>query len=306
MGHHEVVETDHEPEPFPVADAAPGQTPGAATQRCHQAAQGAIPPFHKGRLDRRAELPQVQLLDKAAGTTEDHPSADVDDTPGLITHLDDLRVEQVWGGHKAGFGLAAHFPPPLATIHHPQHLEQRGRIGLPPIREEEWDRSGACYHLRDQHGRHLLCAWADVDPQQKPAAHGQRGMDPRHLAWTQFRMGFIPLHPWDVYRTDHLTMVGLSTLRSDVLKAMHRLEINRTNVGGALITDAPPLTFRQAYDRVFGELTAGHQRAFPFGELPVAYGAAQPFDVFVHACPRPMRDVAFTGLIEPRTLWIWT
>ena len=55
-------------------------------------------------------------------------------------------------------------------------------------------------------------------------------MAPRHLAWTQFRMGCIPLHPWDVYRTNHLTMGGLSALRSDVLKAMYRLEINRTHV----------------------------------------------------------------------------
>ena len=83
MGHHEVIETDHEPEPFSVADTAPGQTPRAAAQRRPQTAQCAIPPFHKGRLDRRAELPQAQLLDKAAGTTEDHPSADVDDTPGM-------------------------------------------------------------------------------------------------------------------------------------------------------------------------------------------------------------------------------
>src|SRR5256885_419589 len=57
MGHHEeVVETDHEPEPSPVADPAPGQTPGAASQRRHQAAQCAIPPFHEGCLDCRAEL----------------------------------------------------------------------------------------------------------------------------------------------------------------------------------------------------------------------------------------------------------
>src|SRR4051794_6433616 len=306
MGHHEVVETDHEPEPFPVADTAPGQTPSAAAQRRHQAAQCAIPPFQQGRLDRRAELPQAQLLAKAAGATENHPSSGVDNTPGLITHLDDPPGEQDWGGHPAWFGLAPHCPPPPATIHHPQHLEERGGIGLPPIRQEERDCSGARHNLRDQRGRHLLRARADVDPQQKPAAHGQGGMDPRHLAWTQLRMGFIQLHPWDVYHADHLAMVGLSALCSDVLKAMYRLEINRTNVGGARITDAPPLTFRQSYDRVFGELTAGHQSALSFRELPVAGGAAQPFDVFVRAGPRPMRDVAFAGPIEPRTLWIWT
>jgi hypothetical protein len=115
-------------------------------------------------------------------------------------------------------------------------------------------------------------------------------------------MGFIQLHPWDAYRMDHLAMVGLSALRRNMLKAIHRLEIDRTNVGGAFITDAPALTLHQSYDRVFRELTAGHQRPFPFGELPVAFGAAQPFDVLVRACPRSMRDVAFAEPIEPRTL----
>ena len=52
-------------------------------------------------------------------------------------------------------------------------------------------------------------------------------------------MGFIQLHPGDVYRTDHLAMAGLSALRRDVLKAMHRLEIERTNVRGARIADRP-------------------------------------------------------------------
>ena len=87
MGHHEVVKTDHEPEPSPVTAPAPGQTPGAASQPGHQAAQCAIPPFHTGCLDRRAELWQAHLLTKAAGTTKDYPSADVDDMPGLVADL---------------------------------------------------------------------------------------------------------------------------------------------------------------------------------------------------------------------------
>ena len=106
MGHHEVIETDQQPEPALGADPAPGQTAGAAAQRGQQAAQGAIPPFHTGPLDRRAELPQAQLLDKAARTTDDHAPADVDDLPGVVTHLDDLRIEQVCGGYKTWFGLA--------------------------------------------------------------------------------------------------------------------------------------------------------------------------------------------------------
>jgi hypothetical protein len=54
---------------------------------------------------------------------------------------------------------------------------------------------------------------------------------------------------------------------------------------------------------IFGELAAGHEGALPFGKLPVAYHTAQPFDVLVRPCPRPMRDIAFAGTIEqPRSL----
>jgi len=101
-------------------------------------------------------------------------------------------------------------------------------------------------------------------------------------------------------------MMGLSTLGSDTLKAMHCFEIHGTNVSGPCITDAPPLPFQQPYDRVFGELAASHQGALPFGELPVACRAAQPFDMLACAGPGPMRDSALTRLVEPRTQWIWT
>ena len=134
------------------------------------------------------------MLDKAAGTTKDYPSADVDDTPGMVPHLHDLRIEQVCGGHKSRFRLTTHFAPTSGTIDHSQHLEQRGGVGLPSIGQKEGDRSGARDDLRDQCGRHLLRARAGIDPQEKPAAHGQGGMNPRYLAWTQFRMGFIQLY----------------------------------------------------------------------------------------------------------------
>jgi len=101
-------------------------------------------------------------------------------------------------------------------------------------------------------------------------------------------------------------MVSLSALGRDVLKAMHRFEIYGTNVGSPLITDAPPLTFHQPYDRVFRELAAGHQGALSFGELSIACRAAQPFDVFVRTCPRPMHDIPCAGTIEARTRWIRT
>src|SRR5205814_5531649 len=64
MRHHKVVEADHEPDLPAVARAAPGQTPGTAPQGRDQPTPGAIPAFHDGRLDRRAELSQAQLLAK--------------------------------------------------------------------------------------------------------------------------------------------------------------------------------------------------------------------------------------------------
>jgi hypothetical protein len=55
--HYKVVEADEEPDPAPMASTAPRQTPRAPPQGCDQPTQGAIPPFHKGCLDRRPELP---------------------------------------------------------------------------------------------------------------------------------------------------------------------------------------------------------------------------------------------------------
>jgi hypothetical protein len=52
-------------------------------------------------------------------------------------------------------------------------------------------------------------------------------------------------------------MVGLSPLGRNLLKAVHGLEIHRTNVGSSFITNTPALTFQQPYDSVFGELTPG-------------------------------------------------
>ena len=55
--HHKVVEADHEPDLPPMARAAPRQTPSTPPQGRDQPTQGAIPPFHKGRLYRLTELP---------------------------------------------------------------------------------------------------------------------------------------------------------------------------------------------------------------------------------------------------------
>ena len=304
--HPKVVEADHEPDLPAVARVAPGQTPRAAPQGGDEPPQCAIPSFHERCLDRRAELPETQLLDEATRTTEDHAPADLHDMATRVADLDDLGVEQVFGGDEPWFRLAPHLPPPSAAIDDAQHVEQRRAIGFPAIGEKDRHLPHAGDDLGYQRSGLLLRARADVDPEQKPTPHRQGGMDPGHLAWTEFRMGFIHLHPGHVHPTDNLAMVGLGTLGCHLLQAVHGFEIHRTNVSGALITDAPPLTFHQPYDGLFGELTAGHQGALPFRELPVACRTAQPFDVLVRPCPRPMRDVAFTRTIELRTLWIRT
>ena len=99
-------------------------------------------------------------------------------------------------------------------------------------------------------------------------------------------------------------MMGLRTVGCHRLKPMHGLEIHRTDIGGALITDTPPLTFHELGHSRFGEFAPGHQGPLPFGALPVACRAAEPFDVFVFACPRPMDDVPCAGTIEAWTRWI--
>ena len=112
-------------------------------------------------------------------------------------------------------------------------------------------------------------------------------------------MCLIQLHAGHVHVPDHLLVMGLSTLGGHTLEAIHGLEIDRTDIGGPCITDTPPLTLQQPLHGVFRQFAPGHQGPLPFGELPVACRAAQPFNVLVHPGPRPMRDVAFAGTIEP-------
>src|SRR5215216_8131735 len=128
-------------------------------------------------------------------------------------------------------------------------------------------------------------------------------MHPCHLFGTQFGMRLIQLHPLHLEVLHALLVVRHSPLGRHPLEAMDGLEIHGTDVGGSLITDTPPLTFHQLYDRVFRELAAGHQGALPFRKLPVACHTAQPFDVLVRPGPRPMRDVAFAGTIALGTVW---
>src|SRR5262245_15568674 len=305
MRHDKVVEADHEPDLPPVARAAPGQTAGAAPQGGDEPTQGAIPAFHKGGLDRRAELAQAQLLAKTAWATADHAPADLHNMASRVADLDHLGVKQGRRRYQPGLRLAPYFPTPPPPIHDPHNLQQRRRIGLPPIREKEWESLCASDDLCDQHRGRVLGTGAEVDPQQEPTPHGQRGMHPFHLFGTQFGMRLIQLHPLHLQVLHALPVVRFRALGCHPLEAMDGLEIHRTNVGGPLIADAPSLTFHQPYDGVFRELAAGHQSALAFRELPATSRTAQPFDMLVRPGPRPMRDVAFAKTIEPGTLWIW-
>jgi len=119
-------------------------------------------------------------------------------------------------------------------------------------------------------------------------------------------MRLIQLHALHLQVLHTLAVVRLRSLGRYPLETMDGLEIHSTDVGGPRIADAPPLAFHQPYNRVFGQLTADQQGALPFGELPVACRAAQPFDMLACTGPGPMRNIAFTRLVEPRTSWIWT
>src|SRR5262245_50298360 len=245
--HHQVVEADHQPEASPVAGRAPGQTAGAAPQGSDAPPQWAIPAFHKSRLDGRAEWAQAPLLAKTARTAKHHAPADLHHLPSWVTDLDDLGVKELLGGDQPGVWLPPHLPPPSPTIDHAPNLEQRCALGFPAIREKHGEGPHAGDDRRHQRGGLLLRARTDVDPEQKPTAHRQGGMAPRHLTRTQFGMRRIQLDAGDVHLAYNLAMMGFSTLGSDPLQALHCFESHGTHVGGPGITDAPPLTLQPPY-----------------------------------------------------------
>jgi hypothetical protein len=131
-------------------------------------------------------------------------------------------------------------------------------------------------------------------------------MHPFYLFGTAFGMRLIQLHPLHRHVLHTLAMMRLGAMSGHALEAMDRLDLHSTNVRRPFIADAPALTFQEPFHSCLGELATGHQGPLAFGELSVACRAAQPFDVFVRACPRPMHNVPFTGTIKARTLWIWT
>src|SRR4029453_10491731 len=157
-----------------------------------------------------------------------HASACFPHLASLVPDLDDLGVVQLLGSSQPWFRLATHFPATAGTIHPPNDLEQCRRIGLPPIREKEWELAGAHYDLRDQRGCRLLSPRSKVDPQEEPTAHGQCRMHPFHLFGTQFGMCLIQLHTQHLHVLHALLMVLHGPLSCHPLKAMHSLEIHGT------------------------------------------------------------------------------
>jgi hypothetical protein len=117
-------------------------------------------------------------------------------------------------------------------------------------------------------------------------------------------MRLIHLHARDVHLLHSLLMMGVCAVGRHTLEAVDGLEIDGTNIRGPLVTDTPPLTFQQLYHGRFWQLAPRHQGAFPLGELPVAQGAAQPFDVPGLAGPSTMPNIACAGAIELCTVWI--
>jgi len=89
-------------------------------------------------------------------------------------------------------------------------------------------------------------------------------MDPLYPAWAQLGVCFVQLDPLHVHLLHDLLLMGLRTVGCHRLKPLHSLKLHRTDSGGALITDAPTLTFQELLHGRFGEFASGHQGALPF------------------------------------------
>src|SRR4029453_11188209 len=131
----------------------------------------------------------------------------------VVTDLDHLRIEQMFGRYQPGLRLAAHFPTTPGTIHDPHDLKQRRSIRLPPVRQQEWELLRASDDLREQRGGCALGTRAKVDPEEKPAPHRQGRMHPFHLFGTEFGMRLIPWHALHLHVLHTLAMVRLGPLR---------------------------------------------------------------------------------------------
>jgi hypothetical protein len=111
--------------------------------------------------------------------------------------------------------------------------------------------------------------------------------------WTPpFGVHLVQLDRLDPQVTRDLLVVRLGSLGSDMLEAMHGLDVDPTAVSGPGVTDAPALTLQQPLDDLLGQLGAFHQCPPTRGEFLPTRLAAQPLDVLVLAGPRAMGDVA--------------
>ena len=82
-----------------------------------------------------------------------------------------------------------------------------------------------------------------------------------------------------------LLVMRVGALGRDVRAAMHRLEVNPTEVGRAGVTHAPPLTLQPPLHGFFRPFAAFHQGPSARGELLPALRAAQPVNLLVLAGP---------------------
>jgi hypothetical protein len=90
----------------------------------------------------------------------------------FVPGLDHLGVEEGLWCHEPGLRLTPHLPTTPGPIHDAHNLEQRRRVGLPPIGETQGKLPGTRDDLRDQRGCRVLGPRSEVDPQEEPAPHG--------------------------------------------------------------------------------------------------------------------------------------
>lgn len=131
-----------------------------------------------------------------------------------------------------------------------------------------------------------------MHPQHEAAARCDHRMQPVDVWTPPFGVHLVQLDRLDPQVTRDLLVVRLGSLGSDMLEAMHGLDVDPTAVSGPGVTDAPALTLQQPLDDLLGQLGAFHQCPPTRGEFLPTRLAAQPLDVLVLAGPRAMGDVA--------------
>jgi len=114
----------------------------------------------------------------------------------------------------------------------------------------------------------------------------------------------IHLHARDIDVLHGLLLMGVGTVGRHTLAAVDGLALDGTHVCRPFSTATPPLPWQQLCHRRFWPLAPRPQGAVPLGALPVAQGAAHPFDVPGLAGPGAMRKSACAGAIALGTGWM--